>query len=72
MPDLAENGNGNYIAMKKTAERQGISLKYPERILPVLTQNNTPRYDRRLPWQRNAFRSFERQGVIFYKKINIK
>ena len=40
MIDLAENGNGEYIAMKKIAERQGISLKYLERILPVLTQNN--------------------------------
>lgn len=40
MIDLAENGNGEYIAMKKVAKRQGISLKYLERILPVLTQNN--------------------------------
>lgn len=40
MIDLAENGKGEYIAMKKIAERQGISLKYLERILPVLTQNN--------------------------------
>lgn len=40
MIDLAENGNSEYIAMKKIAERQGISLKYLERILPVLTQNN--------------------------------
>lgn len=40
MIDLAENGNGEYIAMKKIAERQGISLKYLEQILPVLTQNN--------------------------------
>ena len=39
MLDLAENGNEEYIAMKKIAERQGISLKYLERILPVLTQN---------------------------------
>lgn len=39
MIDLAENGNGEYIAMKKIAERQGISLKYLECILPVLTQN---------------------------------
>lgn len=39
MLDLAENGNGDNIAMKKIVERQGISLKYPERILPVLTQN---------------------------------
>lgn len=40
MIDLAENGNGEYIAMNKIAERQEISLKYLERILPVLTQNN--------------------------------
>lgn len=41
MIDLAENGGSDeYIAMKKIAERQGISLKYLERILPVLTQNN--------------------------------
>ena len=39
MLDLAESGNGEYIAMRKIAERQGISLKYLERILPVLTQN---------------------------------
>ncbi|MBE6631629.1 MAG: RrF2 family transcriptional regulator [Ruminococcaceae bacterium] len=37
--DLAENGKGEYIAMKKIAERQGLSLKYLERILPVLSQN---------------------------------
>ncbi|MBQ7343352.1 MAG: Rrf2 family transcriptional regulator [Clostridia bacterium] len=40
MIDLAENSSGEYIAMKKIAERQEISLKYLERILPVLTQNN--------------------------------
>lgn len=39
MIDLAENGGDEYIAMKKIAERQGISLKYLERILPILTQN---------------------------------
>ena len=39
MIDLAENGNGQYIAMKKIADRQGVSLKYLERILPVWTQN---------------------------------
>lgn len=39
MIDLAECGNGEYIAMRKIAERQGISLKYLERILPVLTEN---------------------------------
>ena len=39
MIDLAENGNGEYIPMKNIADRQGISLKYLERILPVLTRN---------------------------------
>ena len=37
--DLAENGGREYIPMKEVADRQGISLKYLERILPVLTQN---------------------------------
>ena len=36
--DLAEHGGG-YVPMKDIAQRQGISLKYLERILPVLTQN---------------------------------
>lgn len=38
MVDLAENQNGEYIAMKEIAERQEISLKYLERILPVLVK----------------------------------
>lgn len=39
MIDLAEHGDGGYIPMKAVAERQGISLKYLERILPALTKN---------------------------------
>lgn len=39
MIDLAEHSRGEYIPMKEIAERQDISLKYLERILPVLTQN---------------------------------
>lgn len=38
--DLAENQNDGYIAMKNVAERQGLSLKYMERIMPVLSKNN--------------------------------
>lgn len=38
--DLAENFNGAYIPMKDVALRQGISLKYLERIVPTLTKNN--------------------------------
>lgn len=39
MIDLAEHKDGNYIPMKEVADRQEISLKYLERILPVLTKN---------------------------------
>ena len=38
MIDLAEHGGGAFIPMKDVAERQEISLKYLERILPVLTR----------------------------------
>lgn len=37
--DLAEHNDGSSIRMKDIAERQGISLKYLERIVPVLTKN---------------------------------
>jgi len=36
MVDLAENGGKGYTAMKEIAERQDISLKYLEKILPPL------------------------------------
>lgn len=36
--DLAEHENGGYIPMKDVAERQEISLKYLERILPALSK----------------------------------
>ena len=39
MVDLAEHASDSYIPMKDVAERQGISLKYLERIMPVLTKN---------------------------------
>ncbi len=39
MIDLAENYGNGYIPMKEIASRQNISLKYLERILPVLTKN---------------------------------
>lgn len=37
--DLAEHLNEGYVPMKDIAKRQGISLKYLERIIPVLTKN---------------------------------
>lgn len=39
MIDLAENYGNGYIPMKEIASRQNLSLKYLERILPVLTKN---------------------------------
>ena len=39
MLDLAEHAGDGYIPMKEVAERQGISLKYLERIMPSLSKN---------------------------------
>lgn len=36
MIDLAEHGATDYVAMREIAARQGISLKYLEKILPSL------------------------------------
>ena len=38
MVDLAEHSDGGFVAMKEVAERQQISLKYLERILPLLVE----------------------------------
>ena len=40
MIDLAEHMDDGYIPMKLVAERQEISLKYLERIVPALSKNN--------------------------------
>lgn len=37
--DLAEHGGQQYLPMKEVASRQEISLKYLERILPLLTKS---------------------------------
>ncbi len=37
--DLAEHREDGYIAMKKVAERQDLSLKYIEKIMPALSKN---------------------------------
>lgn len=39
MIDLAEHADEGYIPMKEVAARQGISLKYLERILPALSKS---------------------------------
>lgn len=38
MIDLAEHDAGGFVPMKQVAARQGISLKYIERIMPTLTR----------------------------------
>ena len=38
MIDIAENGNGHYIRLDEIAKRQGISEKYLESILVILTR----------------------------------
>ncbi len=40
MIDLAEHADDGYIPMKEVADRQGISLKYLERIMPALSKSN--------------------------------
>ena len=40
MIDLAEHCDGGYIAMKEVANRQSISLKYLEKIMPLLVGGN--------------------------------
>ena len=40
MIDLAEHQTEGYIPMKDVAARQEVSLKYLEKILPVLAKNN--------------------------------
>lgn len=40
MIDLAEHTDDGYIPMKEVANRQGISLKYLERIMPALSKSS--------------------------------
>lgn len=40
MIDIAEHQTDGYIAMKEIAERQNVSLKYMEKILPPLVKAN--------------------------------
>ena len=40
LADLAEHSNGKYIPMKDIADRQELSLKYIEKIMPLLTKQN--------------------------------
>lgn len=38
MVDLAEHNSGGYIRLKDISERQGITIKYMEQIMPLLTK----------------------------------
>lgn len=44
--DLAEHRGGGYIALKDIAERQGISKKYLEQIVPILNRSDLLRTNR--------------------------
>ena len=46
MLDLAENGNDGFVALKDIAERQNISKKYLEQIVPILNKADTLRTNR--------------------------
>lgn len=38
MLDLAQNSDGEYIPLKEISSRQGITIKYMEQIVPMLTK----------------------------------
>ena len=38
--DLAENQKDGYVALKDIAQRQGISKKYLEQIIPILNRSD--------------------------------
>ena len=44
--DLAEHGNSGFVALKDIAERQNISKKYLEQIVPMLSRSNILRTTR--------------------------
>ena len=52
MVDLAEHSDGSYIAMRQVAERQNISLKYLEKIMPSLVSAG---YVRAGPFRNHCF-----------------
>lgn len=39
MVDLAEHQNGEYISLKDIAQRQEVSKKYLEQIVPILNKS---------------------------------
>ena len=40
MIELAQNPNNTFITLKQIAQKQGISKKYLEQIIPILNKNN--------------------------------
>lgn len=46
MIDIAQNSNGNWVAIKDISERQGISTKYLEQIVTYLTRTDLLRSGR--------------------------
>ena len=54
--DLAEHEGDGYIALKEIAERQGISKKYLEQIVPVLNRAEVLQAKPRLSGRVQAFK----------------
>ncbi len=44
--DLAEHQHGGYISLKEISDRQNISKKYLEQIIPIFNKNNVLRTNR--------------------------
>ena len=44
--DLAEHGSGRFVSLKEISDRQNISKKYLEQIVPLLTKNGILRTNR--------------------------
>lgn len=53
--DLAEHRGGGYIALKDIAERQGISKKYLEQIVPILNRSDLLPHKQREPGRLYAY-----------------
>lgn len=65
MIDLAENANGEYIRLKDISARQGITLKYMEQIMPMLTKAG---YVRSYRGNNGGYMLAERAGRIYSRR----
>ena len=66
MIDLAENYGKGYAPMIEVAQRQEISLKYLERILPVLTKN---KMIEGLEPKKDLYKRLRRMAALFLRRF---